>query len=124
MIAKDLGVNQMVVYNDSSVVVGQILGHNMVKEDHMVAYLTKAKTTAQKFRNVILIQVPGAQNNKVDCLAKLASSKEMPKGVHIEYLERKSIEEPEEVEIALMQVCRCWINPILHFLRYGTLPED
>ena len=60
--------------NDSSVVVGQILGHNMAKEYHMAAYLTKAKTEAQKFRNVIFIKVPRAQNNKADRLAKLASS--------------------------------------------------
>ena len=30
-IAADLGAQQMVVYNDSAVVIGQILGHNMAK---------------------------------------------------------------------------------------------
>ena len=41
-IAADLRAQQMVIYNDSAVVVGQIIGHNMAKEDHMVAYLAKA----------------------------------------------------------------------------------
>lgn len=83
----------MVVYNDSSVVMGQILGHNTTKEDHLVGYLCKTQIAAQRFRNIIFINVPRAQNSKADCLAKLASSTETPKGVHIEYLERKSIEE-------------------------------
>lgn len=42
-IAKDLGAKQMVVYNDSSIVVDQILGQNAAKEDHMAAYLVKPK---------------------------------------------------------------------------------
>ena len=41
-IAADLGAQQMVVYNDFAVIVGQILGQNMAKEDHMAAYLAKA----------------------------------------------------------------------------------
>lgn len=56
-IVKDLGAKQMVVYNDSSVVVGQILGQNATKEDHMAAYLVKAQAAAQGFR---------AQNSKAD----------------------------------------------------------
>ena len=40
-IARGLGAPQIVVYNDSSVVLGQILGHNMAKEDHMATYLAK-----------------------------------------------------------------------------------
>ena len=50
----------MVVYNDSSIVIWQILGHKMAKEDHMAAYLTKAQTIAHKFRNIIFIKVPKA----------------------------------------------------------------
>jgi len=92
----------MMVYNDASVVVGQILGHNMAKEDHTVAYLSGAQTAAQRFRNVIFIKAPRVQNNKADRLAKLASSTETPKGVHVEYLERKSIDEPEEIQIAMV----------------------
>ena len=37
-----MGAKQMVVYNDFAVVIGQILGYNMAKEDHMAAYLAKA----------------------------------------------------------------------------------
>ena len=64
----------MVVYNDSAVVVGQILGHNIAKGDHMVAYLAKAQATARRFTHVVFIKVPLIQNNKADRLAKLASS--------------------------------------------------
>ena len=71
-----MGVKQIMMYNDSSVFVGQIKGHNMAKEDHMAAYLARALTVVQKLKNVVFIKVPRAQNNKVDRLAKLASSKE------------------------------------------------
>ena len=97
----------MVVYNDSAVVVGQILGHNMAKEDHMAAYLAKTRAAARRFKNLVFIKVPRAQNNKADRLAKLASSSEAPSGVHMEYLERKAIEELEEVDNAPVQVCKC-----------------
>ena len=85
-IAADLGAKQMVIYNDSAVVIGQILGHNMAKEDHMAAYHAKAQVASRRFRNVVFIKVPQAQNNKVDRLAKLASSSKIPSGVHMEYL--------------------------------------
>ena len=72
----------------------------MVKEYHMAAYLAKAQVAAWRFKNVVFIKVPWAQNNKADLLAKLASLTEVPIGVHMEYLERKAIEEPEEINAA------------------------
>jgi len=39
----------MVVYNDSTVVVGQILGYNMAKEDRIAAFLVKTQVGALKF---------------------------------------------------------------------------
>ena len=85
-IAADLGAKQIVVYNDSAVVIGQILGHNMAKEDHMAAYLAITQAATQRFKNLVFIKVPPSQNSKADRLAKPASSLEVPSGVHIEYL--------------------------------------
>ena len=73
-IAANLGAKQMVVYNDYTVVIGQILGHNMAKEDHMAAYLVRTQAAARRFTNLVFIKVLRAQNNKADRLAKLASS--------------------------------------------------
>src|ERR1700733_3701420 len=123
-IAGGLGARQIVVYNDSAVVVGQILGHNMAKEDHMAAYLARAQTAVQKLTKVVFIRAPRAQNNRADRLAKLASSTEVPSGVHIEYLESKAIKEPEEMDTGPVHTCKCWIDPILNFLTTGALPED
>ena len=114
----------MVIYNDSAVVVGQILGHNMTKEDHMAAYFAKTQAAAQRFKNLVFIKVPRAQNNKADRLAKLASSSEVPSGIHMEYIERKTIEELEEVDIAPVQICKCWIDPIMDYLKDGALPAE
>ena len=48
-IGKDLGANQIVVYNDSSVIAGHILGSNATKEDHLVSYQFKVQGIAQNF---------------------------------------------------------------------------
>ena len=72
----------------------------------MAAYLVKAQAAARRFKNLIFIRVPRAQNNKADRLVKLASSPEVPSGVHMEYLERKAIEELEEVDAAPVQICK------------------
>ena len=92
----------------------------MAKEDHMAAYLTRTQAAARRFMNLVFNKVPRAQNNKAGRLAKLATSSEVPNGVNIEYLERKAIDEPEEIYIAPVQVCKCWIDPITDYLKDGS----
>lgn len=53
-IAKDLGAYEIVVYNDSSVIVGQILGFSSVKEEHLAAYLLQVQGITKKFKNINL----------------------------------------------------------------------
>ena len=96
----------------------------MAKEDHMAAHLTKAQALAWRFKNMVFIKVPRAQNNKAYRLTKLASSSKVPSGVHMEYLERKAIEEPEEIDAVPVQICKCWIDLIVDYLKDGALPED
>lgn len=123
-IAADLGAKQIIVYNDSEVVIGQLLGHSTAREDRLIAYLGKAQASAQRFKRAVFLKVPRAQNNRADRLAKLATQPEVPHGVHIEYLEHKAIEETVELVAAPVRVCKCWIDPILDFLTTGVLPED
>ena len=47
----------MVIYNDSSVVIGQILGFSAAKEDHLAAYLFKVHGRIKQFNNSIFIKV-------------------------------------------------------------------
>ena len=42
----------------------------------------------------------------------------------MKYLERKAIEELEEVHAAPVQVCKCWIDLIMDYLKDGALPAD
>ena len=53
-ITNDMGADQVVVYNDSSVVVGQILGSSATKEDHLAAYLSKVQSKIKIFKKLNL----------------------------------------------------------------------
>ena len=42
----------------------------------------------------------------------------------MEYLKMKAIEEPKKMDAAPVQICKCWIDPIMGYLIDGALPED
>ncbi|KAL5537517.1 hypothetical protein UlMin_042473 [Ulmus minor] len=71
-----------------------------------------------------IIQVPRAENENADALARLATGLEerLLKTVPIEVLETPSIDKLKQVGSIIIRPC--WMDPILSFLRDGTLPED
>ncbi|KAL5562370.1 hypothetical protein UlMin_032117 [Ulmus minor] len=90
----------------------------------MASYLEKTKEAMNKFDMVTIIQVPRAENTNADALAHLATGLEerLLKTVLIEILEVPSIDKPEQV--GSIVVHPCWMDPIISFLRDGTLPVD
>ncbi|KAL5571033.1 hypothetical protein UlMin_020630 [Ulmus minor] len=80
--------------------------------------------SAKEFDTVTIIQVPRAENTNVDALARLATGLEerLLKTVPIEILEVPSIDKPEQVGSIVVRPC--WMDPIISFLRDGTLPAD
>ncbi|KAL5550984.1 hypothetical protein UlMin_001160 [Ulmus minor] len=76
------------------------------------------------FDTVTIIQVPRAENTNADTLARLATGLEerLLKTVPIEILEVPSIDKPEQVGSIVVRPC--WMDPIISFLRDGTLPAD
>ncbi|KAL5545282.1 hypothetical protein UlMin_009066 [Ulmus minor] len=77
-----------------------------------------------QFDTVTIIQVPRAENTNVDALARLATGlkERLLKTVPIELLEVPSIDKPEQVGSIVVRPC--WMDPIISFLRDGTLPAD
>ncbi|KAL5546721.1 hypothetical protein UlMin_006408 [Ulmus minor] len=90
----------------------------------MASYLEKAKEAMNQFDTVTIIQVPRAENTNADALARLATGLEerLLKTVPIEILEVPSIDKPEQVGSIVVRPC--WMDPIISFLRDGTLPAD
>ncbi|KAL5542943.1 hypothetical protein UlMin_010653 [Ulmus minor] len=90
----------------------------------MASYLEKAKEAMNQFDTVTIIQVPRAENTNADALARLATGLEerLLKTVPIEILEEPSIDKPEQVGSIVVRPC--WMDPIVSFLRDGTLPAD
>ena len=97
-LGKALGVKNLLVQNDSKLMIGQI-------------------------NKVEFVQVPRSQNMVADEISKLASSEEggSNKGLAMEIQKHPSI---EEVLTFIIQSVNSWMTPIVSFLQDGHLPQD
>ncbi|KAL5552844.1 hypothetical protein UlMin_040245 [Ulmus minor] len=123
-LAKEVSARHLTIYNDSQLVVSQVNSEFQAKGEKMASYLEKAKEAMNQFDTVTIIQVPGAENTNADALARLATGLEerLLKTVPIKILEVPSIDKPEQVGSIVVRPC--WMDPIISFLRDGTLPAD
>ena len=65
----DLGLQDMVVYLDSRLIVNQVEGSFEAKDPRMIDYLRLVKQTMSLFQQVRLIQIAREQNRHADSLA-------------------------------------------------------
>ena len=65
----DLGLQDMVVYLDSRLIVNQVEGSFEAKDPRMIDYLRLVKQTMSLFQQVKLIQIAWGQNRHADSLA-------------------------------------------------------
>ncbi|KAL5542865.1 hypothetical protein UlMin_010575 [Ulmus minor] len=123
-LAKEVSARHLTIYSDSQLVVSQVNSEFQAKGEKMASYLEKAKEAMNQFDTVTIIQVPRAENTNADALARLATGLEerLLKTVPIEILEAPSINKPEQVGSVVVRPC--WMDPIISFLRDGTLPAD
>ena len=71
-LGKALGDKNLLVQNDSKLVIGQIKGEYEAKEERMQKYLRLTKHLTQEFDKVEFVQVPRSQNMVADEVWKLA----------------------------------------------------
>ncbi|KAL5571186.1 hypothetical protein UlMin_020783 [Ulmus minor] len=123
-LAKEVSAQHLTIYSDSQLVVSQVNSEFQAKGEKMASYLEKAKEAMNQFDTVSIIQVPRAENTNADTLARLTTGLEerLLKTVPIEILEAPSIDKPEQVGSIVVRPC--WMDPIISFLRDGTLPAD
>ncbi|XP_075668738.1 uncharacterized protein LOC142638587 [Castanea sativa] len=77
-LGKALGAKNLLVQNDSKLVIGKIREEYEVNEERMQKYLKMAKHLAQEFDKLEFVQIPRGQNMEADEIAKIASSEEEP----------------------------------------------
>ncbi|GJT97688.1 reverse transcriptase domain-containing protein [Tanacetum coccineum] len=124
-IAAQMGVRNVRVSVDSKLVVNQVLGAYVAKEQNMIKYLEKVKSLVSSFASFSISQVPRSKNKKADALSKIASTSfaHLSKQVLVEILKEKSIHE-EEVATVVEEEGTTWMTPIIEYLKDGTLPGD
>ncbi|XP_068503870.1 uncharacterized protein [Phaseolus vulgaris] len=74
LLAKEMGVQTLLVKSDSQLITGQVSGEFQAKDPQMAAYLRYVQLLKGAFSALKLIHVPREQNARADLLAKLASS--------------------------------------------------
>ncbi|XP_040374696.1 uncharacterized protein LOC121052853 [Rosa chinensis] len=124
-IARELGVQHLSIFNDSQLVVNQVCGNFEAKEPHMSSYQALARALVQRFTSYIFTQIPRAENDKADALAKLASNSPSPTygATKVEILERPSTSKTVS-EIFTVDHTASWMDPILKYMVDGQAPDD
>ncbi|XP_071916083.1 uncharacterized protein [Coffea arabica] len=122
-LARKLGATHILVYNDSQLVVCQILGEYKAREEVMHRYLSKVLQLVAHFESFEIQRIPRSQNRRADALSRLASTSfsDLNKTVLVEVLAEPRYE--GEV-VYLIYPGDTWMGPLVRFLGHGELPED
>ena len=118
---KALGAKNLLVQNDSKLVIGQIKGDYEAKEERMQKYVRLTKHLTREFDKVEFAQIPRSQNMMADEVSKLASSEEGGISMNLE-MEVQKYPSIEEVPTFTIQRANSWMTPIVAFLQDGHLP--
>ncbi|KAH7844703.1 hypothetical protein Vadar_030763 [Vaccinium darrowii] len=123
--AMEFKVSKLKIFYDSQLVVNQLLREYATKSEKMAAYSEAAKDLLDKFGEVHIQQISSGQNAHVDSLAYLGSTVKMEyhRTVAVDYLSELSIGWAVEM-VMETKIGPSWMDPIMAYLRDGTLPED
>nr|XP_023892464.1 uncharacterized protein LOC112004448 [Quercus suber] len=122
-LGKALGAKNLLVQNDSKLVIGQIQGEYEAMEERMQKYLKLTKRLTQEFDGVEFVQIPKNQNMEADEVSKIASSEDGPTNTDLR-MEIQKYPSIEEVPTFLIQNTDSWMTPIISFLQDGHLPPN
>ncbi|KAK3031150.1 hypothetical protein RJ639_035148 [Escallonia herrerae] len=123
-LALALNVDSLSVHSDSQLVVNHVLGDYDARDERMAQYLNLVKTSAVKFQNFTIRQIPRDQNTQADTLSRLTSAEEMDvrRPIYLEFLKDRSISSQTEVETIEQE--SCWMDMIVTYLSTGELPSE
>ncbi|KAL5540976.1 hypothetical protein UlMin_043773 [Ulmus minor] len=123
-LAKEVSARHLLIYSDSQLIVNQVNSEYQAKGEKMASYLEKAKELLGQFDTVTITQIPRNENTNADALARLATGLEdsLLKTVPLEILVEPSIDKHQQVDAISDKPT--WMDPIIAYLRDGTLPQD
>nr|XP_027120487.1 uncharacterized protein LOC113737455 [Coffea arabica] len=122
-LARRLGAQRIHVRSDSQLVVCQVLGEYEPKDETMQRYLSKVHQLIAYFESFDIQRIPRSQNRRADALSRLASTSfsDLNKTVLVEVLDEPGYMEEVACPVHSEDI---WMNPFIHFLGQGVLPED
>jgi ribonuclease HI len=124
--AKRLGANVLTIHYDSQLIVNQLTGEYMAKDERMVAYRDLAKNLLKSFREFNIERVGREHNRYANSLAGLASSvaPDFRRTITVEVQDSPGITKSGPAIICQIETGPSWMNPILDYLTKDVLPED
>ncbi|GKV12017.1 hypothetical protein SLEP1_g23223 [Rubroshorea leprosula] len=124
-LAIELKVTVIQTYSDSQLVVNQVNSVCEVVDLIMMKYATLVAELKSKFQKFRLNKIPQAENEKVDSLSKFASDgNQSSRSVFVEILDEPNFLKPKMMEISTYPSTPSWTDPIISFLRDGTVLAD
>ncbi|GKV29598.1 hypothetical protein SLEP1_g38507 [Rubroshorea leprosula] len=124
-LAIELKVVAIQIYSDSQLVVNQVNSVCEVVDPVMMKYATLVAELKSKFHKFHLSKIPRAENEQADSLSKFASDgNQSSRSIFVEILDEPSFLKPKIMEISTDPNTPSWTDPIISFLRDGTVPAD
>jgi hypothetical protein len=96
-LAKEIGIQRILCFGDSDLVVHQVSGDWDAKDSNMASYRFYVQQLCEFFEGCEFHHVPRANNNEADHLSKIGSTRqEIPAGVSLEEIHKPSIKPSPE----------------------------
>ncbi|XP_075664809.1 uncharacterized protein LOC142634404 [Castanea sativa] len=121
-----LGEKAVEVFSDSRLVVGQMKGELEARDLRMQEYFSQVRRFQLSFKFFTLQQIPRSRNTHANSLATLATSSRqgLPRVIIVEDLYKPTEEKKERVQVHRVMVGPNWMDPLVLFLKEGTLPDE
>ena len=121
-----LGADPLTIHCDSQLIVNQLIGEYMAKDERMIAYLDLAKKFLKGFHEFNIERVGREHNGNADSLAGLASSvaPDFRRTITVEVQNSPSIAKSGQASICQTEMGPSWMDPILDYLSKEILPAD
>ncbi|XP_070005745.1 uncharacterized protein [Nicotiana sylvestris] len=124
-LARELGINQIVIKSDSQLVANQMLGTYTTMEARMQQYLEKVRDLIRQFQTWNVMQISRDENVEANTLANLAYTSDVASNENASViLLFHLVLDPDKNEVNFNNLNWYWRNEIVVFLQYGTVPED
>ncbi|GKV48228.1 hypothetical protein SLEP1_g55054 [Rubroshorea leprosula] len=127
-LASELKVQNIQVFSDSQLVVGQVNGSCDIRDPQLGRYASVVNRLKSAFVFFQIDKIPRADNHRADELSKLASSQDLnpQRSTIVEILDAPSYTD-STVECQLLSTdpsVPSWTTPLINYLQDGELPED